>query len=149
VLLWIALMILDRSWTITVISFVGLALLPALILGIHPLVKDMGPGAVGMGVAMALSTRELIVAVVFALFIGKRAMDQRSLLSVTKSLGICCATIAVHTSLASLGNLRLLVDLLVYPVLMVVTGVLRPRDVKDILTMIKNRKQIQAEAVAE
>lgn len=146
VLLWIALMILDRSWTITVISFAGLALLPALILGIHPLVKDQGPGAIGMGVAMALSTRELIIAVVFAVCIGRRAIDRRSLLSVTKSLGICCATIAVHTSLAQLGDLRLLIDLVLYPVLMLVTGVLRPRDVKDVLKMIKNRKQLQASA---
>ncbi|MFO0742985.1 MAG: oligosaccharide flippase family protein [Labilithrix sp.] len=149
VLLWIALMILDRSWTITVISFVGLALLPILILAIHPFVKSLGPGAIGMGVAMALSTRELIIAIVFAIFIGKRAIDQRSLLSVTKSLGICCATIAAHTSLTSLGHLRLLVDMAVYGVLLLATGVVRPSDVKDILKMIKNRKQLQADAAAE
>lgn len=146
VLLWIALMILDRSWTITIISFVGLALLPVLILGIHPLVKEMGPGAVGMGVAMALSSRELIIAIIFAVFIGPRALDRRSLLSITKSLGICCATIAVHVTLASLGHVRLLADMAVYGGLLLLTGVVRPSDVMDILRMIKNRKQLQAEA---
>ena len=149
VLLWIALMILDRSWTITIISFVGLALLPILIFAIHPLVRGLGPGASGMGVGMALSLRETINAILFAIFIGKRAIDRRSLLSVTKSLGICCATVAVHTQLARLGNLRLVVDMAVYGVLMLGGGVVRIGDVKDVLVMIKNRKQIQAEAASE
>lgn len=147
VLLWIALMILDRSWTITIISFVGLALLPIFIFAIYPLAKAIGgDGSIGMGVAMALSARELVVAVIFFACIGKRAVDHRSMLSITKSLGICCAVVATHVGLAGIGHLRLLADMAVYFVLMLVTGVLRPQDVKDILRLIKNRKQLQAEA---
>lgn len=146
VLLWIALMILDRSWTITIISFVGLALLPAFILVIVPLTRALGPGSTGMGVAMALSARELVIAIVFFSFLGKRAIDHRSMTSITKSLGICGAVVAVHVALAGIGPLRLLVDMAVYGVLMLVTGVVRPKDIKDVLRMIKDRKKIQAEA---
>jgi hypothetical protein len=148
VLLWISLMILDRSWTITIISFIGLALLPTLILGINPLVRNLGPGAVGMGVAMALSAREFIIAIIFFACIGKRAIDNRSMLSITKSLGICCGVIAIHVSLESIGHWRLLIDGAAYLALMLITRVLRPTDVKDVLMMIKNRRQIQAEAEA-
>lgn len=146
VLLWIALMILDRSWTITIISFAGLALLPAFILGVVPLTRGMGDGATGMGVAMALSARELVIVIVFFACLGKKAVDHRSVLSITKSLGICCAVVAVHVGLAPFGNIRLAADCLTYLVLALVTRVLRPADIKDVLLMIKNRRQIQAEA---
>jgi O-antigen/teichoic acid export membrane protein len=148
VLLWIALMILDRSWTITVVSFLGLALLPAFILLIEPHTSALGRGGAGMGVAMALSLRELVIVIVFLALLGKRATDTRSVLSITKSLGICCVVVAVHVGLARLGNARLLVDMLVYAVLMFVLGVLRPGDIKDVLRMIKDRKKLQAEAAA-
>lgn len=149
VLLWIALMILDRSWTITIISFAGLALLPLFILLIVPWAKGLGiPGSTGMGVAMALSARELVIAIVFFSFLGKRAVDHRSVLAITKSLGICGAVVAAHVLLVSLGPVRLLIDGAIYAVLAVAIGVLRPRDIKDVLRMIKDRKKIQAEAAA-
>ncbi|MBN9167606.1 MAG: hypothetical protein BGO98_19910 [Myxococcales bacterium 68-20] len=144
VLLWIALMILDRSWTITIISFVGLALLPAFILLIVPVTRAIGPGGAGMGVAMALSARELVIAIVFFAFLGKRAIDRRSALAIMKSLGLCGVVVAVHLSLASLGPVRLLADMAVYGVLMLLIGVVRPRDIKDVLRMIKDRKKLQA-----
>lgn len=148
VLLWIALMILDRSWTITIVSILGLALLPAFILAIVPATRVLGPGGAGMGVAMALSARELVIAIVFFAFLGKRAIDRKSLLSITKSLGICCTVIAIHVGLVSLGPLRLLVDMVAYAVLMLAIGVLRPSDIKEVLRLIKDRKKIQAEAAS-
>jgi O-antigen/teichoic acid export membrane protein len=141
VLLWIALMILDRSWTITIISFVGLALLPAFILVIVPLTRDLGPGSTGMGVAVALSLRELVIAGVFFAFLGKKAVDRRSALSFIKSLAICGVVILAHRALANIGPWRLLVDMAIYAVLMVVTGVLRPSDLIAVLRLIKDRKK--------
>jgi O-antigen/teichoic acid export membrane protein len=146
VLLWIALMILDRSWTITVLSFVGLALLPVFILLVVPVTRGLGPGATGMGVAMALSFREFVIAIAFFVFLGKRAVDARSVRSIAVSLAICGVVVAVHVALTPLGHLRLLVDGALYGLLLLVTGVVRPRDVKDVLRLIKDRKKIQAEA---
>lgn len=143
VLLWIALMILDRSWTITVISFVGLALLPAFILGVVPLTRDLGPGATGMGVAIALSLREFVIAGVFFAFLGKRAVDRRSVLSIAKSLAICGVVVFLHRAMANLGPARIVVDALVYGVLMLLTGVVRIGDVKDVLRLIRDRKKLK------
>jgi O-antigen/teichoic acid export membrane protein len=143
VLLWIALMILDRSWTITIISFVGLALLPVFILLIVPLARAVGPGGAGMGVAMALSARELVIAIVFFACLGKSAVDRRSVLAITKSLGICGTVVAIHVALARVGDLRLLVDISVYGILIFLTGVIRPRDIKVALRLIRDRKKDQ------
>lgn len=144
VLLWIALMILDRSWTITIISFVGLALLPAFILLVVPVTRALGPGGAGMGVAMALSARELVIAIVFFVFLGKRAIDRRSAIVILKSLALAGVVLVVHTALASVGPVRLLADMVVYGALMLLIGVVHPRDIKAVLRMIKDRKKLQA-----
>jgi O-antigen/teichoic acid export membrane protein len=143
VLLWIALMILDRSWTITIISFVGLALLPVLILGIVPLTRGLGPGATGMGVAIALSLRELVIALVFFACLGRQAVDRRSAVAVVKSLAIGGLVVALHLALAKIGPARLAVDAVVYGALMLATGVVRIGDVKDVLRLIKDRKKLR------
>ena len=141
VLLWTAVMIEGRDWTITIVSFVGLLLLPVCILLVVPLTRELGPGSSGMGVAMALSARELIVVVAFFALIGRRAIDDRAVLSITKSLGVCCAVVAAHVLLARLGPLRLLLDGLLYTVLAVVLGVVRPRDVRTVLQLVRDRKK--------
>lgn len=148
VLLWIALMILDRSWTITIVSFVGLGLLPAFILVVVPLTQHLGAGSTGMGVAIALSARELVIAIVFFAFLGKRAVDTRSARSIALSFAICGVVVAAHVALVGLGPLRLLLDMLLYGVLMLVTRIVRPGDIRTILRSIKDRKKIQAEAAA-
>lgn len=146
VLLWISLMILDRSWTITIVSFVGLALLPAFILLIVPWTRGLGPGTTGMGVAMALTLRELVIAIVFFAFLGRRAVDKRSVSAILKSLALSAVTVAVHFALASIGPARLIVDGVVYAALALATGVVRLGDIKNLLRMIRDRKKIQAEA---
>lgn len=148
VILWFALMLMGRSWTITIISIAGLALLPAFIFPIVHFTADMipGGGGRGMGAAMAMSLRELVIVVVFFVVLGKRSVDQRAILSTVKSLGICCVVVALHVALVGLGPLRLLLDGLAYVVLMLAIGVIRVGDVKNVLRLIKDRKKIQAEA---
>ncbi|MBX3231165.1 MAG: oligosaccharide flippase family protein [Labilithrix sp.] len=145
-LLWLALMIMKRSWTITIVSIVGTALLPIFILVAVPLTRDLGDGKTGMGVAMALSARELVNAVVFLAIMGKRAVDGRALAAIAKSLGICCAVVAAHVALAPLGPARLAIDAVLYATLALATRVVRPSDVRELLRLIKNRKQLQADA---
>src|SRR5262249_38504120 len=86
---------------------------------------------------------------IFLGVVGKRAFDARSIMSITKSLGICGAVIAAHVALADrIGPWRLIVDGVIYLVLAVATNVFRPRDILGLLRLIKNRRQIQAEAEA-
>lgn len=145
-LLWLALMIMKRSWTITIVSLAGMALLPILILLIVPMTRGLGEGRMGMGVAIALSLRELIIVLIFLAVIGKRALDQRAMLSIVKSFLICGVVIAIHVTLARIDPWRLLVDGIVYLILMLATRVLRIADIRNVLRLIKDRRKIQAEA---
>jgi O-antigen/teichoic acid export membrane protein len=141
VLLWIALMILGRSWTITWISIVGLGLLPAFVFALVPVTRALGPGSTGMGVAMALTARELVIVVVFLGFLGRSALDRRNVLATVKSLVACAAVIGIHRLAAPLGPVRLVLDALSYGVLAIVLGVLRPRDVIAVLNLLKQVKK--------
>jgi O-antigen/teichoic acid export membrane protein len=144
VLLWLALMILDRSWTITLVSIGGLILLPVFIILAVPLTASLGPGGAGTGVAMALSLRELAVILVFLGFLRSRALDRRGAMSTLKSLGICVVVSLVDWQLRRANMhpaLRLSADAFVYGALTVVTGVVRPSDVKSVLKLVKGRKK--------
>lgn len=145
VLLWIALMILGRSWTITIVSIVGLVLLPVFIIVGVGITGGSGPGGAGMGVAMALSLRELVIILVFLAFLGKRAIDQRNALATIKSLAAAGIVVALHMYLVKMGPIRLAVDALAYGVLALAMRIIRPSDVLAVLKMVRDRKKAQAE----
>jgi O-antigen/teichoic acid export membrane protein len=140
VLLWIALMIQGRSWTLTLVSFLGLALLPVLMIAVVPMTRSLGQGGAAMGVAMALSAREFLVAAVFIVLLGRKAFDRRSLKAIGFSLGIGALVLAMHTSLAPLGELRLVADVLAYLVLAVVLRILRVDDLRNLVRLIRDRR---------
>lgn len=146
VLLWVSLMILDRSWTVSIASLFGLALLPVLVYLIVPLTMGAGPGGAAMGCAIAVSLRELVNAIVQYVLIGRRAVDARVVRSTALSLVVCAAVVGAHVSLPALGHLRLVVDAALYGALALVLGVVRPRDLVDVLKMIRDRKKAPAPA---
>jgi O-antigen/teichoic acid export membrane protein len=144
VLLWVALMILGRSWVITIISILGLALLPPFIwAGIH-LVSGSGSGGAGMGTALGVSARELVILLVFLWFLGKRAVDRRSATNVAKSIVASAIVIGADYAMSSLYPIvRLALDGALYGVLAFGLRILRPSDIKSVLKMIKDRKKAQ------
>jgi hypothetical protein len=111
-----------------------------------PLTRGTGDGKMGMGVAMALTTRELVLAIIYVAIVGKRALDERASGAIVKSLGICGAVVALHVSLASLGDWRLLLDAALYGALALVLRVIRIGDVINLLRLIKNRRQLSQPA---
>jgi O-antigen/teichoic acid export membrane protein len=143
VLLWLALMILDRSWTITIVSIVGLLLLPVLVIVLVPVMAKLGPGGAGMGAGIALSLRELVIVVVFLLFLRSKALDRRGVLALVKSLAICVVVALVDHYLKAMvvPPLRLAADAALYAVLARALGVLAPSDIKAVLKMVKDRKK--------
>ena len=93
-----------------------------------------------MGVAMALSARELIVACAFIALLGKDAFDRQSLRSIGLSLGIGLLVATTHGLLARLGDMRLALDAALYVVLAAALGVVRPKDVRSIVRLVRERK---------
>ncbi len=142
VLLWLALMIMGRAWTITVVSIAGLVLLPLLIVMAVPLFAGLGPGGAGMGVAIALSARELVIVLVFLAVLRSKALDRRGLRAALKSFAICIAVaLADHVLGRALPPpARLAADAALYAVLAVLLRVIAPEDVRSVLALIKNRK---------
>lgn len=143
VLLWVALMILDRSWTITLISIAGLVMLPLFIVLGVPLTKGLGDGGAGMGCAIAMSAREFVIVSVFLYFLGRRAIDRRAAENTIKSLVVCAIVVAADAAMRSLGPARLAVDALLYAVLAFAFRIVRAGDVLAVLKMIKDRKKPQ------
>lgn len=141
VLLWLALMILDRSWTITIVSIAGLVLLPVFIWVAVPLTRELGPGGAGMGAAVAMSARELVILGVFIACLGGDALDGRARSSTVKSLVACGIVIGAHQAMARAGDWRLVADGLLYLALMLGLRILRVGDVKAVLRMIRDRKK--------
>jgi O-antigen/teichoic acid export membrane protein len=143
VLLWLALMILDRSWTITIISIVGLLLLPVFVIVLVPIFEKLGPGGAGMGAGIALSLREFVIVVTFLAFLRSKAMDRRGLGALVKSLAICVVVGLVDHWLKArlIPPLRLAVDAALYGVLALAIGVIAPSDIKAVLKMVKDRKK--------
>jgi O-antigen/teichoic acid export membrane protein len=143
VLLWLALMILDRSWTITIVSIAGLLLLPVFVIVLVPIMEKLGPGGAGMGAGIALTLREFVIVLVFLGFLGSKALDRRGLAALLKSLAICVAVgFADHYLPAMIvPPLRLAADAVLYGVLALVLGVIAPSDIKAVLRMVKDRKK--------
>jgi O-antigen/teichoic acid export membrane protein len=145
VLLWLSLMIMGRSWTITIVSLVGLACLPLFIWIAVPLTSGLGVGGPGTGTAIALSLRELGVVLTFLAFLGSRALDGRNVGAILKSFGICLVVSMFHVGAAKyfqswpMQIVRVLADGVIYLVLMLATGVLRVSDAIAVAKLIKRR----------
>jgi len=139
VILWLALMILGRSWTITLISIGGLLSVPILILAIVPLTAPLGDGYAGMGVSLALSIRECGLVIAFLYFLGRRAIDARVVTQIGKSLVACGIVVAAHVGLARFGDIRLAAEAGIYFLLMFALGIVRPSDIRRMLKMLRSR----------
>ena len=141
VLLWVALMILKRSWTISIVSIGGLVALPILILAFVPLTRGLGPGGAGMGAALAVSVRELGVLLIFLYYLGRKATDRRSIASIAATLAIAAAVFAMHRFLLGSAHplVLLAIDGVVFLVLGLVARVYRVGEMLSVLKLIKNR----------
>lgn len=146
VLLWLALMIMGRSWEITLVSVAGLALLVGLTVLAVPLTRPLGVGGAGMGTGLALSLRELIIIITFLFFIGKRALDARNVGAILKSALICLVVTGAHLAMGKVLHtwpqlvVRVMADGALYGALLLGLRVVRVSDAKDVLRLIKNRR---------
>jgi O-antigen/teichoic acid export membrane protein len=123
-----ALVMLERAWTLTLISVAGLVLNACLNFVMVRYSVALGEGGGATGCALAFWSTELVVMIAMAFFVGRRAFDRRNITVVAKSLLVCAMVIAAHPLLKSLGPLRLAIDGLLYLVLAVMVGALRPNE---------------------
>jgi O-antigen/teichoic acid export membrane protein len=124
-----ALVMLERPWILTSISIAGLVVNVTLNLFLIRYSMDrFGLGGGGTGCALAMLGTEIFVTGSMVAFLGRRAFDRRGTIAIAKSLAACAVVWVIHRSLASIGPLRLIVDVAVYLLLVLSTGALRLRD---------------------
>jgi O-antigen/teichoic acid export membrane protein len=141
ILLALALVVLERSWRLTITSLISLGTLPLFILVLVPLAKPLGPGFAGAGAAVAVTTMELLTGAMFLHAVGRRALDRRNVLAVTKSVGVALAVVALHRALAFMGHWRLIVDMLAYGVLALAVQVIRLDEAITVFKMVRSERK--------
>jgi O-antigen/teichoic acid export membrane protein len=141
ILLSMTLIALGKGWALTRVSFFGLLVNIAATLVLVPLgARHLGPGGGGAGDGAAVVLMEISVSVALLASIGRRSFDRRLLNSLTRSLVPIAVVSGVHFFLSSLGALRLLVDPLCYVLVALAAGAPRTRDLRLILTMVRDRR---------
>jgi O-antigen/teichoic acid export membrane protein len=130
----LSLLMIDRPWTLTGISVVGLAVNVGFnVLLIPPSLRFFGDGGGGAGCAFAMLGTEIFVTGVMIATVGRRAFDRQNLGLIAKSLLACALTVLVDRLTTRLGWTRLVLDGAVYTATIIATGVLHPREVVDLV----------------
>jgi O-antigen/teichoic acid export membrane protein len=138
-----ALIILKRSWSVTVISLTRLALQPLLMWIVIPLTqaKLQTDGAAGVGDAFVFSLLEFFVACAFMVTLGRRALDKRMVFAAGKAALAFVAAGLTHRALEPYGPWRLIADACVYAGVFLGLGGLRPSEVKWVINMVRSRRR--------
>jgi O-antigen/teichoic acid export membrane protein len=140
------LVMLERAWTLTLISIsaLGVNLLLNLLL-IRRSMVFFGEGGGGVGCALAALGTHVFAAVAMIAVVGREAFDQRTLRMVGKSLAACVVVIAVDRLAARIGWARIVVDVVAYVVVVVTTGAVRARETWGFLTSaVRARGRVSA-----
>lgn len=141
-----ALIMLERAWTLTWISVGGLivnGLLNLLLVGHFATALGEGGGAAGCGAATLLT--EVVVCVGMGVATGPGAFDRRSVVMLLKSLAVYAIVLGVHVALIPLHSWRLAVDGVLYAVLAIAIGALRP---KEMISTVREAMQARTPAPA-
>ncbi|HEY8089349.1 MAG TPA: oligosaccharide flippase family protein [Polyangiaceae bacterium] len=120
------LIMLERAWTLTLVSVAGLLVNVLLnLLLIRRSAALFGAGGGGAGCALAALGTHVFAAGAMIAIVGRKALDRRTVRMVAKSLAACGAVIVVDRLASSLGLARIALDLVVYLAVVVATGALR------------------------
>ena len=123
------LVMLERAWTVAWISLAGLVVNAGLnLLFVHYSVTLLGEGGGGTGCATAMLGTEIFVSICMAVAIGRGAFDRRSVGTVLRSLAVYAVVVVMHVLLRPFGPGRIAIDGVLYFVLAIAAGALRPKE---------------------
>ncbi len=135
-----ALILLDRSWEVTRLSLLRLALQPGLMILVIPWAyAHLGEGGAGCGDAWVFSALELLVATLFAYRLGRRVWDLRITQTAAKSLLSCACAVLAHHALGGASWRALAVAMLCYAAVFLASGGLRPSEVRALIGLVRSR----------
>jgi O-antigen/teichoic acid export membrane protein len=141
-----ALMRIDRSWYVTVVTLIGVVVQTILNVILIPIVGPMiGEGGAGYASAIAVIIAETGITFALVYALGRRAFDQRSITRLSKTIACAVVVVVIDRLLVPFtaqlpvdfrvsGVLRVAVDALVYAILVTLTGAL---DIRELLGFVK------------
>lgn len=136
VLLANSLIILEKSWTVTIVSIGSLAVQPFLMWFLVPWMYALrGPGGAALADAIVMAFLELFSVVGFYVNIGRRALDARAAIAVLKCLVAFAVVALMDRFITFLGPARLVIDCVLYTLIVVVT---RAVNVREVITTAKD-----------
>lgn len=143
-----ALIRLERGWAVTAISLSGLGANALLNFFLIPACWEaFGRGGAGIGAASTLVTTEAAVTALMLIFLGGRAFDRRSVMTLGKTALACLVVIAAHHLMAGLGPARIAADALLYVGLVVAFKAVRIREAVDVVRLAIRQKASYAGTV--
>jgi O-antigen/teichoic acid export membrane protein len=138
---------LERGWAVSCVSMAGAVVSPLLNLWLIPHGRAaFGPGGAGIGAATALIITEFGTAVAMTWLLGGRAFDRRSAVAMAKTCAVCVLVIAIDRVTRSLGDARLVLEVVLYLVLVVAWGAL---DLRGMIQFVRDTLMRRAAPRAE
>lgn len=136
------LLLVDRAWTVTFISFGGLALNPLLNLTLVPwAMRSLGLGGAGAGAAAALLLTELSVTAAMMISLGEAVFDRATLWSLGKAAIGYVAMLALDRALVPLGAARIALVAVVYLVFLFAVGTLKLAELGRMARFMLSQRQ--------
>lgn len=137
------LIVLNRTWTVTIVTLVGIATDAALNLALlRPVMGWLArPGAGGAACAAAMLGSELVVAVALFRSAGRSVLDRRAVARVAKTLAAAAAAIAAdRVASGVLPVARVAIDVLVYLAVVLATGAVTPAEIRALAREVLPRR---------
>jgi O-antigen/teichoic acid export membrane protein len=123
------LIMLERPWTLTIISFMGLVVNTTLnLIFVRFSTHIWGTGGGGAGCALAMFCNEIFVVVAMAVALRGGTLRRQNVDIIARSLVACAVVVVVHLLLKRFPYARIAVDAVVYFALVIAIGALRPRE---------------------
>jgi len=136
-----ALVMLERPWALVIIALGGLVVNVAVNLAvIRYSLRVLGPGGGGTGCALAMLATEIVVTSCMLALLGRTGFDRRSLSAIAKSLVACAVTVLIDERTGFLGSARLVLDGIIYAVIVLSTGAVRPGDILAVVKEATKRR---------
>jgi O-antigen/teichoic acid export membrane protein len=136
------LIVVGRSWTVTLVS---LGAIPMRGVMIVPLVKLctawLGPGGGAVGAALTEISGIGFTAIISFWLVGRRAFDRHAALQIGKSLVVAVLVTVAHFLMSPLGYWRLLIDVLLYVALAGAFRIIGIGEVRSFISLLANRRR--------
>jgi O-antigen/teichoic acid export membrane protein len=138
----LALIVIDRRWTVTMSSFLGLLVNPLVgVTSIVVLGRLVGPGGAGAGAAMGAIGAEAVVLGIQSTVLGARMFAPRTRLLLGRCAALSAGVVGLHVLLAPFGPLRLVVGAVAYVAVGIPLGVLPVRQVMGLVREFTSSRQ--------